>query len=199
VVPVHPARYSCAVLARNHRPARCARELSGSDAGLFSELSRAIFVVFFMGGPLAEEPGWRGFALPRLQRRYGPLQGTLLLGVLWACWHLPHFLTPAQHGGPGTGFATFAANFPIFVLLATALAIIFTWVFNHTEGSLLIAILMHTSVNANLLPVLFPAPLVTKIDLFAVIGFAVPALLIVILTRGGLGYQLDQKQIESNT
>ena len=63
-----------------------------------------LFVVFFLGGPLAEEPGWRGFALPRLQRNYGPLRGTLLLAVLWNCWHLPHFLTPAQHGGPGTTF-----------------------------------------------------------------------------------------------
>ena len=147
-----------------------------------------VFVVFFLGGPLAEEPGWRGFALPRLQRNYGPLRGTLLLAVLWTCWHLPHFLTPAQHGGPGTTFATFLKNFPIFCLLCIALAIIITWVFNHTRGSLFIAVLLHASVDANLFPRLFPAPIVTNTDLFPLIGFGVPALVIVIATRGHLGY-----------
>jgi uncharacterized protein len=58
--------------------------------------------VFLLGGPLGEEPGWRGFVLPRLQPRFGPLGGTLLLGFLWGCWHLPEFLTPIEHGGPGT-------------------------------------------------------------------------------------------------
>jgi len=57
--------------------------------------------VFFGGGPLGEEPGWRGFALPRLQEKYGPLLGTLILGVLWTCWHLPDFLTSARGAGRG--------------------------------------------------------------------------------------------------
>jgi len=149
------------------------------------------FVVFFLGGPLAEETGWRGFALPRMQLRYGPLRSTLLLALLWACWHLPHFLTPAQHGGPGTNFATFLKNFPVFCLLCAALAIIITWVFNHTRGSLFIAVLLHASVDANLLPLLFPAPIITKTDLFLVIGFGLPALLIVLLTHGHLGYRRE--------
>jgi uncharacterized protein len=158
-----------------------------------------VFVVFFLGGPLAEEPGWRGFALPRLQRNYGPLRGTLLLAVLWTCWHLPHFLTPAQHGGPGTTFATFLKNFPIFCLLCIALAIIITWVFNHTRGSLFIAILLHASVDANLFPRLFPAPIVTNTDLFPLIGFGVPALVIVIATRGHLGYSKETTVRSPNT
>ncbi len=147
------------------------------------------FVVFFLGGPLAEETGWRGFALPRLMQRFGPLCGTLLLAVLWACWHLPHFLTPAQHGGPGTDFATFLKNFPIFCLICVALGVVFTWVFNHTRASLLLAVLLHASVDANLLPMLFPAPIVTRTDLFRLVGFGVPAMLIVLATRGRLGYE----------
>lgn len=147
------------------------------------------FVVFFLGGPLAEETGWRGFALPRMQKILGPLRATLLLGVLWPLWHLPHFLTPAQHGGPGMTLHSFLTNFALFGLSCQAFAVIFTWVFNHTGTSVFIAILLHTSINANLFPQLFPAPSIASSDLFCVIGYGVPAFLILVLTRGRLGYQ----------
>jgi membrane protease YdiL (CAAX protease family) len=152
--------------------------------------------VFFGGGPLGEEIGWRGFALPRLQARFGPLGGTLLLGILWVFWHLPHFLTPAQGGGPGTGLATFVTNFPIFTLMVLAMAIIFTWVFNHTRASIFTAILTHAGINTPQLVwiPLFAALGVTSMNLAALVGFGVPALLIVILTRGRLGYQPGQEQ-----
>ncbi len=152
--------------------------------------------VFFGGGPLGEEIGWRGFALPRLQSRYGPLGGTLLLGVLWGFWHLPHFLTSAQGGGPGTGLATFLTNFPIFLLLVIAIAIILTWIFNHTGGSLFTSMLAHASVNTPqvVLVPLFLAVSATSLNLAALIGFGVPALLIVVLTRGRLGYQPGLEQ-----
>ena len=148
------------------------------------------FAVFF-GVGLPEEIGWRGFALPRMQPRYGPLWGTLLLGVLWGFWHLLYFLTPDQGGGPGTGFATFLMNFPIFILMVIALAIILTWVFNHTRGSIFTSILVHASVDT---PQVAWVPLflvvdMTSLNLAALIGFGVPALLIVILTRGRLGLQ----------
>ena len=148
-------------------------------------------VVAFGGGPLGEEPGWRGFALPRIQRRYGPLWGTLLLAVMWTCWHLPDFLTSAQGGGPGTGFSAFLVNFPIFLVLVTAIAIILTWVYNHTGGSIFIAILVHASINTPqvVLAPLFPAVDTTSLNLAALLGFGLVAILIVILTRGRLGYQ----------
>ena len=151
--------------------------------------------VFFGGGPLGEEPGWRGFALPRMQPRYGSLWGTLLLGVLWTFWHLPDFLTSQQGGGPGTGLTPFLINLPIFLLLVIALAIILTWVFNHTQGSIFIATLAHASVNVPqvVLVPLFLALDMTRLNLAAIIGFGVPALLIVILTRGRLGYQPSQE------
>ena len=155
-------------------------------------------IIFFFGGPLAEEPGWRGFALPRMQLRFGPLGGALLLGVVWAFWHLPDFLTRAQGGGPGTGWGTFFTNLPIFVLLVVALNIVITWVYNHTQGSLFIAILLHASVNtAGILPELFPnpnIPVFTMSNVAMLIAVTVPALLIVFLTRGRLGYQPDQEQ-----
>ena len=149
--------------------------------------------IFFLGGPLAEEPGWRGFALPRMQPRYGPLKAALLLGVVWAFWHLPDFLTRAQGGGPGTGWGAFFTNLPIFVMMVVAINVVMVWVFNHTRGSLFIMLLLHASINtAGILPELFPTPNIpamTMSNLALLIAVAVPALLIVILTRGRLGYQ----------
>jgi membrane protease YdiL (CAAX protease family) len=152
-------------------------------------------LIFFAGGPLGEEPGWRGFALPLMQARFGALRGTLLLGVLWTFWHLPDFLTSAQKGGPGTGLYPFIAGLPVFFLEVMALAIIFTWVFNHTQGSIFIALVLHTSYNAfGIMSPLFAAPSVTSTDLPFVIATIVPAILIIFLTRGRLGYQTYREQ-----
>jgi membrane protease YdiL (CAAX protease family) len=154
-------------------------------------------IIFFFGGPLAEEPGWRGFALPRMQPRFGPLWGTLLLGIVWAFWHLPDFLTRAQGGGPGTGWTAFFTNLPIFILILLAISVILTWVYNNTRGSLFIAILLHASINATgILPELFPVAnisLMTLGNLALLIALIVPATLIVILTRGRLGYKPGQE------
>jgi len=153
-------------------------------------------LIFFGGGPLGEEPGWRGFALPRMQAHYGALGGTLLLGVLWTFWHLPDFLTDAQRGGPGANFVTLLTiNLPIFLLMVTAMAVIFTWVFNQTRGSVFISILLHASINTfGVVMALFTAPSVINSDLPICITMVVPALLIIILTRGQLGYQPGQEQ-----
>jgi membrane protease YdiL (CAAX protease family) len=147
-------------------------------------------IIFFGGGPLGEEIGWRGFALPRLQAQYGALKATLLLGVLWTFWHLPHFLTTAQRGGPGSSLSILYINLPIFLLLVMAIAIIMTWVFNHTKGSIFIAVLLHASINTfSLIVALFSAPIVTNTDLSVAIGLGILAIAILIFTRGVLGYQ----------
>ncbi len=151
------------------------------------------FVIFFFGGPLGEEIGWRGFALPRMQERYGALRASLLLGVVWTFWHLPDFLTSAQHGGPAAGLRPYYANLPIFLVMVMAITFIFTWVFNHTRGSLFMAILLHASINTLSVAVpLFPVPLVTDSEITMVIGWGALALLIVLLTRGRLGYQANE-------
>ena len=94
-----------------------------------------------------------------------------------------------------TSASTFLTNFPIFILLVIALAVIFTWVFNHTQGSIFTAILVHAGINTPQIVWIpfFLAIDVTTMDLAALIGFAVPALLIVILTRGQLGYKPGQE------
>jgi len=155
-----------------------------------------LVATFFGGGPLGEEVGWRGFALPRMQPRYGPLWGTIFLGILWSCWHLPDFLTASKGGGLGTGFATFLTNFPVFMLAVLALSIMMAWIFNHTGGSIFTAILAHASVNI-VEVLLIPRYLTmdeSSLHRALLIGFGVPALLILILTRGQLGYQPGQKQ-----
>ena len=153
-------------------------------------------IAVFFGVGLGEEPGWRGFALPRIQKQYGPLWGTLLLGLLWSCWHLPDFLTASKGGGPGTGFSTFLTNFPIFTLAVMSLAVIMTWIYNHTNGSLFITILAHASVDAPEAvgwTALFPAVSMIGLHWALLISFSVPAILIIILTRGWLGYQSSEE------
>ena len=161
----------------------------GSFEGLSALAPLSLLGVFFyvliLGGALGEEPGWRGFALPRLQSLHGPLLGTLILGPLWALWHLPLFFTPWNE------LTLF--NVVVFVLATTCLAIMYTWVFNNTKGSILIAILVHASFNASvtgILAPLFPAPVLSDYGLLPILGgFGALAVVLVALTRGRLGYR----------
>jgi len=146
-------------------------------------------VFLFAGGPVFEEIGWRGFALPRLQRLYGPLVGTLVLGARWGLWHLPLFLVPSWDTPHGS-----LLDIALFVIVAVSIAIVITWVFNNTKDSVLLAILAHGSINSAAVSMyaLFPTPAVTDGIANVVIGFGVAALLIVVLTRGRLGYRQEE-------
>lgn len=154
-------------------------------------------VIFFLDGPLGEEPGWRGFALPRLQQGSGPLVGTLMLGVLWGLWHLPLFLFIPGYNGAGTGFVGILIPFVAFIVgTTTALSVIITWVFNNARGSLLLAMLIYASFNTTygvVLPKLFPSlPAIPLANLnIALIGMA---LLVIVATRGRLSYQRYQRE-----
>jgi membrane protease YdiL (CAAX protease family) len=90
-------------------------------------------------GPLGEEFGWRGFALPRLLQRRSPLAAALILGVIWWAWHLPTFFIPAlsQH----------RLSIPIFLVNSVALSVIMTWLYQRTGGDLLLMILVHVAAN----------------------------------------------------
>ena len=135
---------------------------------------------------IGEETGWSGFALPRLQTKFGPLLGATILGVVWSAWHLPAFFVVA-------GLGPFSPiGFVIFVLLTTFTRILWTWVYNRTGGSVLIASLLHAASNANLFEVqkhiLPPAP---PEILLPVIGlYFVAIVLLIAFTRGKLGYQV---------
>jgi len=110
-----------------------------------SEISPMVLLPFVLlqtllfSSPMGEEIGWRGYALPRLQALRSALWASVILGLLWALWHLPLYLT---HGHPLSG------EFFGWALLGfVADAILFTWVYNNTRGSLLLALLFHASFN----------------------------------------------------
>ena len=91
----------------------------------------------FLGGPLGEEPGWRGYALPRLEASCGPVGGSLLLAVLWAGWHLPLFFYPGWT----------SSTFWSFLLILGGMSILFTFVANLSFFSIIPAIAMHVTFN----------------------------------------------------
>jgi membrane protease YdiL (CAAX protease family) len=101
-----------------------------------------IYVVYMMiFVALGEEVGWRGYALPALQARYGALVSSVILGVMWGLWHLPQFFNPD----------TFYSNIPFVLWLAfiVPFAILITWVYNSTGGSVLMAMFFHAVMNAS--------------------------------------------------
>jgi uncharacterized protein len=143
-------------------------------------------VVLVLDGPLLEEPGWRGFALPRLQARWGPLVGTVILGIMWGAWHAPQYFTKtfaAANGGLSV------SGVIVFLLAVVSFSVLITWAFNNTGGSLLIAILIHTAINftQGLTSDLFPAAAYNEVVVVAVFGTA--AVIVVIATRGRLGFK----------
>src|SRR5437899_8899202 len=143
-------------------------------------------VVLVLDGPLLEEPGWRGFALPRLQARWGALLGAVILGVMWAGWHAPQYFTKtfaAANGGLSV------SGVIVFLLAVVIFSVLITWAFNNTGGSLLIAILIHTAINftQGLTSDLFPAAAYNEVVPVAVLGTA--AVIVVIATRGRLGFE----------
>lgn len=161
----------------------------GLTTQFFASYPIYFVIVFFLGGPFPEEIGWRGFALPRMQSKFGPLKATLLLGILWAFWHLPHFLTTAQRGGPGSDISLLYFNLPIFIVLILAMSIILTWVFNSKQGNLFIVMLVHTSLNTfGTIQPYFTNPVLRESDLSVVLGLGLLALVILIFTKGRLGY-----------
>jgi membrane protease YdiL (CAAX protease family) len=157
-------------------------------------LSAFVFMVL-IGGPLFEEPGWSGFALPRLQRLHGPLVGGLILGILWALWHLPGFLIPSE-GLTDIPPRGTVLDFVVFAFALIGLRLIMQWVFNNTRGSVLMAILVHASWNtfySAALVRLFPAPSVLGSYLNLTIAACALAVVIVALTGGRLGYRQEEE------
>lgn len=105
-------------------------------------LAPVFFLITMVGGPLGEEFGWRGFALPNLQRRWGPLVASLIIGVIWGIWHLPVFLMAS-----GVHTELGLARLPIYVAAEMGLSILMTWIYNKTRGSLLLGGLIYHNAD----------------------------------------------------
>lgn len=134
-----------------------------------------LLIIFFFIA-LGEEPGFRGFALPRLMIARSALAASLILGVLHTIWHLPLFITGEDPAVPTT-------------LIILSGAILITWVFNHARGSVLIIMILHTSVNlwGDVFRPLFTGPDVLKQEIWLTVAYVGAAILVAILAGRELG------------
>jgi membrane protease YdiL (CAAX protease family) len=154
--------------------------------------------------PLWEEIGWRGFAHPRMQRAHGPVVGSLILGALWGLWHLPFFFGPLARTGPDATVVSAAIALVEFSIGLTGLSVVMAWILNNCGGSTLLAILIHAAFDSSGLAMvtLFPStpPYYLPVHyqtLGIAIVFSVAALVLIIATRGDLGYQRYQRDVGS--
>jgi membrane protease YdiL (CAAX protease family) len=110
-------------------------DLKGLAISLIS-IESGFLVTLFLRGPMGEEPGLRGFALPRLQSYMTPFKASLIIGLLWGAWHLPVLLQRD------------VVSIVAFLLLAFGLSFMFTFLFNRSEGSLIPVLLFHATQNS---------------------------------------------------
>jgi uncharacterized protein len=140
-----------------------ARQLFGSGVNLVY-----LVIPFLLFDAIAngEEIGWRGYLLPRLQGRYKAVIASLIVGLIWGLWHLPKFLVAGNE-----------TVISIYLIDIMARAILYTWIFNNTRGSLLLVTLFHAAGNTAgvFLPIqaaVVPIALMNWLAAFSVIAFA---------------------------
>lgn len=114
-------------------------------AVLFSPQAGLVFYMLLRGG-MGEEPGLRGFALPRLQLRYGPTIASFIIGILWAGWHIPVYIRSD------------VVSVIVSLLLAFTFSFLFTFFYNYARESLWVVIILHAGINAgdNAFELVFP-------------------------------------------
>lgn len=109
-------------------------------AGHIAMLIANFGLVFLVGGPLGEEFGWRGYALPVMQERLGWRSASLALGIIWGVWHLPLFFVAGSSQNQGSIAA--------FFVLIVATSVFYAWLFTRTRWSVLPALVLHTASNS---------------------------------------------------
>lgn len=103
-------------------------------------------IFWLLFGPVPEEPGWRGYALDGLQARRSALSASLIVGTVWSLWHLPLFFIEGTWQAEQVGLGT--ERFWFYMLTIVIEAVLFTWIYNNTNRSILAAILFHFMGNA---------------------------------------------------
>jgi membrane protease YdiL (CAAX protease family) len=137
------AVYAAVILLHNLIAGSSALPILSDQVPSLPPLQLALYLVpmFIVVGMInGEELGWRGFALPRLQAKYNALTSSLILGVIWTLFHLPLFFTVTGSSQSGWPFSS-------FLLSTVAMSILYTWLFNNTRGSVLLAYLLHAAAN----------------------------------------------------
>lgn len=146
---------------------------------------------------LAEEPGWRDFALSRLQHHRSPLASAAILGPVWAVWHYPLFLTDWADG-PGRSVTGLLA----FTVFCLGFNIVMSWVFNRTGESLPLSMLMHVSANtfaSVLWSAMFPSIAAQYVYPLLAVAAVVAAAGIILATRGRLGTRPPEPTLPAPT
>ena len=140
-----------------------------------------IFVFSLITGALGEELGWRGFLLPRLQTRFGPFVATILVGIVWALWHLPLWFIPGSVWQESIPYWAFA-------LVTISSSFLYTWVVNSTDGSMLMASLIHFTMNfaGNIIAASGLVP-IRELYILSAILYLIYAGVIVLVSRPSLG------------
>ena len=118
-------------------------------------------VYTFFSGPIAEEAGWRGFAVPRMFKRQSATTATLLQGVIWIFWHVPLIIVP--NSSQSTAF------WPVYAILILLINIILNWLYINSKGSLAVTILAHFSFNFSSVLILSLLSLVPYM-IFSIVG-----------------------------
>ncbi len=141
-----------------------------------------------------EEGGWSGFAVPKLQQCFGAWRSTLILGTLWALFHLPFFFVPGQIFQSRVDAITMVVQMVVLIIGATLLRIVMTWVFNNTKGSILIAVLLHAALDAcngasAYITHLLPASQLGGYGLATLFAPLAAAVVLLIFTKGRLSYK----------
>lgn len=155
-------------------------EMGAAAQGLLTAPQAPPLLIFpirvFFSGPFGEELGWRGFALPRLQAKFAPLTATLILGVMGAIWHVPLTFI-GQNQWPD-------------LLLILAGYLLMSWIYNGTNGSVLLALLFHgvtTTIGGAFLHRMYSRADAVQFSIWHTVGWYAVALLVLVATRANLG------------
>jgi len=129
-----------------------------------------------------EEIGWRGYALPQVEKRYGSLAACLITGALWGAWHI------IQAADPQSTFQKYGANLPfmlfLFILATTGYTFLYAWIARHSNGSLLLACLFHAAYDITSMYAGAAYPFIFKQPVYYLVGLGL--IVAVILALGGL-------------
>lgn len=116
-------------------------DVPGLQFSPYSFILYAIYWILYDPGPLSEEGGWRGFALPLLQRHLSPFWSAIILGTVWTIFHLPAFYISTLNQ------SNFASTFPLFLISTVTLTMFMTYAYNATRGNIPLMILIHWAYN----------------------------------------------------